>query len=223
MYGMSVNTLQGKLQIPKDQMMEIVELWWKTYPSVKRFIDQKYLDGFRNGYITSIKGKRLYLPELLFMKDRTFNKSIVGSHLRESAINYMNSGTAADWFKLSLDLLDNRFTENNLDVHIVNTLHDEIVFEVRKEQIDSAVEIINSVMREEALNSEGINVKSSVDICKWWDECNEDEKDTIMSESSLIDLNNDRFMCRPTIDRYKRKYLKYKMKYLKLKNKLNNF
>ena len=207
MYGMSITTLQSKLQIPREQMIEIVELWWKSYPSIKRFIDKKYLEAFQDGYISSIVGKRLYLPELLFMKDRVFNNSVVGREVRESAINYMNSGTAADWFKISLIYLDNAFKENNLEVYIVNTLHDEIIFEVKKEHLSRAKEIINKIMREDALKSNGLKVKSSIDICKWWDSCTEDEKDTVLHRTNLINLDNERFMCNPTIDKYKKKYL----------------
>ena len=215
MYGMGLTTFQQLLQLDRRFLEKTISDWWENYVEIKKFVDKLYIESFKNGYAKSYMGKRYLLPQFLFLKNRIFNNDIVGGELTEGMMNFVNSGTAADWFKTSIVFINAIFRASNLDAHIVNSLHDEMTIEAKVKDVKEVRKIIEDVMTKDAFPETvelGLNVKVSTDVCYWWDECNQEE------DSDLIRGLGDEKLCAPDEDYYKNKYFKYKNKYLSLKN-----
>ena len=99
-----------------------------------------------------------------------------------NSVQFKNSGTAADLLKSVLRdfdlLLESEGDVNKKDCHIVHTMHDEIVFEVRDDLIDEWKAKIVDLMKYPKLfrdNGKKFKIKIDIDICKWWDSCKDDD------------------------------------------------
>ena len=199
MYGMGETTFRQILQISQEEMVDIISRWWAGYPQLRDFIRSTYKKGVVSGYVKTYSGRRYLLPQFLHYKQRIYDSEILGGELSEQVISYVNSGTAADWLKKSLILIDQQYQENQINGCVVATLHDEIVVEVATDQVDQAKTILENIMKHQAIpkfDQLGINVKVSVDVCPWWDSCTEEESQQFSFDQDVISNLED--LC-PTI------------------------
>jgi len=161
-YGMSAFGLARQLDIERGAAQQYVDLYFQRYPGVKAFMDETREQARRQGYVETVFGRRLYLPEI---NSRNGQRR---QYAERTAINAPMQGTAADIIKRAMLTLDRWIETSGVAVKMVMQVHDELVFEVAEDGLDSAREAIRQGMVEAAT----LKVPLVVDIGvgKNWDE-----------------------------------------------------
>jgi len=123
-YGMSAFGLAKQLGIDRGDAQEYVDLYFARYPGVKQFMDNTRLLAREQGYVETVFGRRLYLPEI-----RSRNQQL-RQYAERTAINAPMQGTAADIIKRAMISVQSWLQESGVKAHMVMQVHDELVFEV---------------------------------------------------------------------------------------------
>lgn len=131
-YGMSAFGLARQLRIERAAAQRYIELYFTRYPGVREFMDRTRAQAHDQGYVETVFGRRLYLPEI-----KSANAAR-RQYAERTAINAPMQGTAADLIKLAMIALDKWILETGVDVHMIMQVHDELVFEVANALIDNA-------------------------------------------------------------------------------------
>ncbi|WP_419604620.1 DNA polymerase I [Thiolapillus sp.] len=143
-YGMSAFGLAKQLGIGRQEAQEYVELYFSRYPGVKAFMDNIREQAHEDGYVETLFGRRLYLPEI------NSRNGMRRAAAERTAINAPMQGTAADIIKRAMIAMDAWLEEEKPPVRMVMQVHDELVFEVRKDQLEPVKEKIRNIMEEAA-------------------------------------------------------------------------
>ena len=129
-YGMSSFGLARNLGIEKGAAANYIQRYFERYPGVKTYMDETRLSAKSKGYVETVFGRRLYLPEI-----NSPNGPRRGGAERQ-AINAPMQGTAADLIKLSMVKIQDVLDERKLRTKMVMQVHDELVFEVPEDEVD---------------------------------------------------------------------------------------
>lgn len=159
-YGMSAFGLGKQLGIGRNQAQAYVDLYFERYPGVKNYMDATRRRAHEQGYVETVFGRRLYLPEI---KSRNAQER---QYAERTAINAPMQGTAADIIKRAMIGLDNWLQQEHPDVLITMQVHDELVFEAPEEKVDALCEQIRKRMQAAA----DLMVSLEVDVgtgCNW--------------------------------------------------------
>lgn len=140
-YGMSAFGLAKQLAIGRNQAQAYVDLYFERYPGVKNYMDTTRRRAHEQGYVETVFGRRLYLPEI---KSRNAQER---QYAERTAINAPMQGTAADIIKRAMIDLDDWLQREHADVLITMQVHDELVFEVAENKVDFLCEQIRRRMR----------------------------------------------------------------------------
>ncbi|WP_293645848.1 DNA polymerase I [Thiolapillus sp.] len=143
-YGMSAFGLAKQLGIGRQEAQEYVELYFSRYPGVKAFMDNIREQAHEDGYVETLFSRRLYLPEI------NSRNGMRRAAAERTAINAPMQGTAADIIKRAMIAMDAWLEEEKPPVRMVMQVHDELVFEVRKDQLEPVKEKIRNIMEEAA-------------------------------------------------------------------------
>ena len=138
-YGMSSFGLARQLGIGRKAAQEYVDLYFARYPGVKIFMEQMRTQARHDGYVETVFGRRLYLPDI---NARDVQRR---QYAERSAINAPMQGTAADIIKLAMLNIHRCFHETD-DARMIMQVHDELVFEVRQSALPSTIERIRHCM-----------------------------------------------------------------------------
>ena len=139
-YGISSFGLSQDLSISKKEAADYIEQYFATYPRVKEFLDQLVSDGKKNGYITTIFGRRRPIPEL---KSSNFMQRSFGERV---AMNSPIQGTAADIFKIAMIRVWKALKEAGLKSRLILQVHDELVIETYREEEEQVRQILTENM-----------------------------------------------------------------------------
>jgi DNA polymerase-1 len=153
-YGMSPFGLARQLGIDRGAAQKYVDLYFARYPGVKRFMDNTRVQARDNGYVETVYGRRLYLPDI-----RASNQQLRQAAER-SAINAPMQGTAADIIKRAMIGVDAWCRETDTGARIIMQVHDELVLEVR----DSARETVADALREQMAAAAELKVPLRIHI-----------------------------------------------------------
>ena len=153
-YGMSAFGLAKQLDIERHQAQSYVDLYFSRYPGVKAYMDNTRELAKQQGYVETVFGRRLYLPEI------NASNAMRRQYAERTAINAPMQGTAADIIKYAMIDLDNRIENSKLDIRMIMQVHDELVFEVAESQMDKAIKMIETSM----VNAADLSVPLVVDI-----------------------------------------------------------
>ena len=126
--------------IIQKEAEELLENYFKSYPKVKKYLEESASIAVKQGYSATIGGRRRYYE----IKDKNDQKE-VASIVRQ-AKNAPIQGTNADMTKLALIWIRNKIKERNIDAKLVNTVHDEIVIECAAGIADETAEIMRDCM-----------------------------------------------------------------------------
>lgn len=143
-YGMSAFGLAQQLKIERTAAARYIDLYFARYPGVKAFMDRTREGARERGYVETLFGRRLYLPEI------NVSNQARRQYAERTAINAPMQGTAADLIKLAMISLDRWIREAGLPVKMIMQVHDELVFEVRHDALEPAREAIRQRMTEVA-------------------------------------------------------------------------
>ena len=161
-YGMSAFGLARQLGIPRNAAQEYVDLYFERYPGVKAFMDRTRESARELGYVETVFGRRLYLPEINHRNGQR------RQYAERTAINAPMQGTAADIIKLAMIETHRWLGETELDVTLIMQVHDELVFEVDEDRVAEAQAVIERCMTGVAELRVPLVVESGVGIN--WDE-----------------------------------------------------
>jgi DNA polymerase-1 len=131
-YGMSAFGLARQLGIPRPAAQEYVDRYFQRYPGVKAFMDRTREQAREQGFVETVFGRRLYLPEIKHSNAQR------RQYAERTAINAPMQGTAADIIKLAMIGCDAWLRDSGLDIKLIMQVHDELVFEIREDQVDMA-------------------------------------------------------------------------------------
>ncbi len=149
MYGMGPVGLIGRIkqetgkEISVEESEDLINRYFKSYPSVKEFLDKMAKDAVRNGWSSTPAGRKRWYdkPE---RTDPEFRRKI--SSIERQAKNHPIQGTNADAIKYALVFVQEKMQREGIDGGIVSTVHDEIVCEVREDQADDFARVLSSEM-----------------------------------------------------------------------------
>ncbi len=139
-YGMSAFGLARQLKIERGAAQDYVDLYFKRYPGVKDYMDRTRAQAHDAGYVETLFGRRLYLPEI------NASNHVRRQAAERTAINAPMQGTAADLIKLAMLAVDHWITDSGADVKMIMQVHDELVFEVATGMVDKAEREIRRCM-----------------------------------------------------------------------------
>ncbi|MDD2658905.1 MAG: DNA polymerase I [Methylococcales bacterium] len=161
-YGMSSFGLAQQLGLSRSQAQSYIDLYFTRYPGVKNYMDGIREQAREQGYVETLFGRRLYLPEI---KSRNAARR---QYAERTAINAPMQGTAADIIKRAMISADQWLIKEKPDAIMIMQVHDELVFEAAEDQLDHCAAAISSIMSSAA----DLNVPLIVDIGigRNWDE-----------------------------------------------------
>jgi DNA polymerase-1 len=141
-YGVSAFGLAAQLAISRTEAKEIIDQYFVEFPKVKTFMDQSIADARENGYVETVLGRRRYLRDILSanMNERGFAE--------RNAINAPIQGSAADMIKVAMIQIQDFLEKENLKSKMILTVHDELVFDAHKDEVDYLKTQINKIMCE---------------------------------------------------------------------------
>ncbi len=131
-YGMSAFGLAQQLKIERSAAQQYIDLYFARYPGVKAFMDRTRAQAHEQGYVETVFGRRLYLPEI------NASNQARRQYAERTAINAPMQGTAADLIKLAMLAVDRWIRESGLPMVMIMQVHDELVFEVRADSLEKA-------------------------------------------------------------------------------------
>jgi DNA polymerase-1 len=131
-YGMSAFGLAQQLKIERSAAQQYIDLYFARYPGVKAFMDRTRGQAHEQGYVETVFGRRLYLPEI------NASNQARRQYAERTAINAPMQGTAADLIKLAMLAVDRWIRESGLPLVMIMQVHDELVFEVRADSLEKA-------------------------------------------------------------------------------------
>lgn len=143
-YGISSFGLSQDLSISKKEAAAYIEQYFETYPEVKKFLDTTVEDAKKNGYVTTMYGRRRPIPELSssnFMQ-RSFGERV--------AMNSPIQGTAADIMKIAMIRVWERLHRENLQSRLILQVHDELLIETMLEEEEQVRKILTEEMQQAA-------------------------------------------------------------------------
>jgi DNA polymerase-1 len=160
-YGMSAFGLASRLGISRSEAQHYVDLYFARYPGVRRYMEQTRQQAREHGYVETVFGRRLYLNEI---NSRNNN---LRQGAERAAINAPMQGTAADIIKRAMIEVDRWLFESKIDAHLIMQVHDELVFEVKRELVDEVIPCVRALMSGAAQLSTPLKV--DVGVGENWD------------------------------------------------------
>ena len=139
-YGISAFGLSERLQIPRSEATQLIEGYFKTFPGVRRFMDQSIEMAKEKGFVTTLFGRRRMLPDI------TSRNAVVRGYAERNAINAPIQGTAADIIKIAMNRIYRRFDREGIRSKMLLQVHDELNFDVVPGEEDAVARIVKEEM-----------------------------------------------------------------------------
>jgi DNA polymerase-1 len=139
-YGMSAFGLSRQLNIPRKESQKYMDLYFERYPGVLEYMERTRAQAKESGYVETLDGRRLYLPDI------KSSNAARRAGAERAAINAPMQGTAADIIKRAMIAVDAWLQQEKPRVRMIMQVHDELVFEVHKEDIEAVTKKIHELM-----------------------------------------------------------------------------
>ena len=140
-YGISDYGLSKNLNISRKQAKEFIDNYFEQYPQIKDYMDKAVKVAREKGYAETIMHRRRYLPDI---HAKNFN---VRSFAERTAINSPIQGSAADIIKIAMINMQQKLDEMHLKTKMVVQVHDELIFDVPKDELETIKKIVPEVMQ----------------------------------------------------------------------------
>ena len=161
-YGMSAFGLAKQLDIPRGEAQQYINLYFERYPGVKRYMDETRALAKEQGYVETVFGRRLYLPDI------NARNAQMRNYAERTAINAPMQGTAADIIKRAMIKVNEWLVKDSIDAQIIMQVHDELVLEVKAGELDAVGEKVRELMTASATLKVPLEV--DVGIGNSWEE-----------------------------------------------------
>lgn len=139
-YGQSAFGLSQNLNIPRKEAKEIIDSYFDQYPNIRTYMDKTIENAKTNGYVETILGRKR------FLKDINSKNAIVRGHAERNAINAPIQGSAADIIKIAMINVSKALTDGNYKSKMLLQVHDELVFDAHKSELDSLTKLVRHHM-----------------------------------------------------------------------------
>ncbi len=153
-YGMSAFGLAKQLNIGRYEAQDYIDVYFARYPGVKAYMDKTREQAHDRGFVETVFGRRLYLPEI---NSRNGQRR---QYAERTAINAPMQGTAADIIKRAMIAVDHALAASKVDAKVVMQVHDELVVEV----LEKDVAAVTDLLRKEMEQAANLKVPLVVDI-----------------------------------------------------------
>ena len=139
-YGISAFGLSQRLNISRKEAKELIDSYFETFPEVKSFMDKSIEIARDKEYVETLFGRRRYLPDI------NSRNAVVRGFAERNAINAQIQGSAADIIKLAMVNVYRRFNEEEIKSKMILQVHDELNFDVHKDELEQVKNIVNQEM-----------------------------------------------------------------------------
>ena len=153
-YGISSFGLSQDLSITRKEAAAYIEKYFETYPKIKGFLDELVATGKEKGYVSTMLGRRRPVPEL---KSSNFMQRSFGERV---AMNSPIQGSAADIIKIAMNRVYERMKQEGLESRLVLQVHDELLIETKKEEIET----VSKILEEEMKGAAHLSVELEIDM-----------------------------------------------------------
>ena len=161
-YGMSAFGLAKQLGIERNDAKQYIDLYFNRYPDIKNFMDLTRNKAKQNGFVETVYGRRLYLPEI------NSKNAAQRQYAERTAINAPMQGTAADIIKNAMIDIDDWLNKTNFDAKMLMQVHDELVFEVHADKLEKFIKEVETRMVKN--NYLAVSLEIDVGYGNNWDE-----------------------------------------------------
>jgi DNA polymerase-1 len=139
-YGVSAFGLSNQTELSRAEAKELIEAYYQTYPRLRDYIDEQIEFARENGYVETVMGRRRYL------RDINAGNHMVRSAAERNAVNAPIQGSAADIIKLAMINIHNKLKEGNFRSKMLLQVHDELVFDVHKDELENLKPLVKKEM-----------------------------------------------------------------------------
>lgn len=153
-YGVSAFGLSNQTDLSRKEAKELIDTYYETYPKLRAYISKQIDFARENGYVETVLNRRRYL------KDINSRNAIVRGAAERNAVNAPIQGSAADIIKLAMINIHQRFEKEQFKSKMLLQVHDELVFDAHKDEL----EIIKPIIKEEMENAYQLSVPLDVDM-----------------------------------------------------------
>ncbi|HGH3374217.1 TPA: DNA polymerase I [Kluyvera cryocrescens] len=153
-YGMSAFGLARQLNIPRKEAQKYMDLYFERYPGVLEYMERTRAQAKEQGYVETLDGRRLYLPDI------ASSNGARRAGAERAAINAPMQGTAADVIKRAMIAVDSWLEGEKPRVRMIMQVHDELVFEVHKDDVEAVSKKVHELME----NSTRLDVPLLVEV-----------------------------------------------------------
>lgn len=161
-YGIGAFSLSKDIGVSVTEAKRYIQNYLDNFPKVTEFMDSTVENGIKNGYVTTLFGRRRYIPEL------SASNKMIQAFGKRAAMNAPIQGAAADIIKIAMVKVYNRLKAEKLDARLILQVHDELIIESRDSDSDKA----QAILKEEMENAVNLAVPMSVDVNaghSWYD------------------------------------------------------
>lgn len=153
-YGVSAFGLSNQTNLSRGEAKELIDTYYETYPKLKAYISQQIQFARDNGYVETVLNRRRYL------KDINSRNAVVRGAAERNAVNAPIQGSAADIIKLAMINIHKKLEEGNYKTKMLLQVHDELVFDAHKDELDT----IQPLIKNEMENAFKLSVPLDVEI-----------------------------------------------------------
>ena len=153
-YGMSAFGLAERLKISRSEASQIIKNYFKEYVGIQNYLDSQVNFAKDNGFVETMLGRRRYL------RDINSGNSVVRNFAERNAINAPIQGSSADMIKIAMIEIDKEMTTRDMKSKMILQVHDELVFDVCKDELD----VIQEIVRDKMLNALPLSIPIEVNL-----------------------------------------------------------
>ncbi|MDZ7897382.1 MAG: DNA polymerase I [Arcicella sp.] len=139
-YGVSAFGLAEQIGVSRTEAKELIDSYWREFPSIKKYMNDAVITARDNQYVETIMGRRRYL------RDINSQNMVERGFAERNAVNAPIQGSAADMIKVAMIKINDYIKENNLKSRIILTVHDELVFDAHKTEVELLKEKVHELM-----------------------------------------------------------------------------
>lgn len=160
-YGAGATNLSRQLDIKRAEATELIKNYFTQYNGLKKYMDNTVEDARKNGYVKTLMGRRRYL------RDIDSKNGLIRSNAERIAINTPIQGSAADMIKIAMINIHQALKEGNFKSKMILQVHDELVFDAHKDEIEKLKSIIEEEMKN-AMPNLKVPIKVGIDQGENW-------------------------------------------------------
>lgn len=160
-YGAGATNLSRQLNIKRTEAKELIDQYFRQYQGLKNYMDNTVEFARKNGFVTTLMGRKRYI------RDIDSRNSLIRSNAERVAINTPIQGTAADMIKLAMIHIHKAFKEHGFDTKMILQVHDELVFDAPKNEVEKVKPIIEDKMKT-AIPNLKVPILVGIDVGENW-------------------------------------------------------